>query len=364
MGKSLSQHNVQETLIDGFLQRMMELRDGGINYLLDVIDSTEDLISTDSKDQSKPVNKNSPIGLFIRQTVVHVKKLSLYHVTQLYTATVQFIKGLDHVEEEEEEEQTMQASQIITPLERHRKATHLTNSVDWMLSENYPSALDELLRYFDYTMRPVDRKSSHQSLGIHHAAIGLTMVHHYFGHKDQALMALHESIRLSQAASDADCLEHALSWLHAFTLSGAPNSQALIETLQQRAQQAKHTGMEVLARLRYLRSILKCSNRPPTWVLVGFESNSAADYNVIGVKVSSNGHLLQSALWKRAGQRILSSLHDQQLLRGFDPDQPLLPIGIKIKTATEMAWEEIFCIAIANQSAALADQVSYPNLYL
>jgi hypothetical protein len=99
-------------------------------------------------------------------------------------------------------------------------------------------------------------------------------------------------------------------------------------------------------------------------VLVGFESNSAADYNVIGVKVSSNGHLLQSALWKRAGQRILSSLHDQQLLRGFDPDQPLLPIGIKIKTATEMAWEEIFCIAIANQSAALADQVSYPNLYL
>ena len=44
--------------------RMEELKDNGINYLLDIIDSAEELISVNKQDESQSVNINrdSPIG--------------------------------------------------------------------------------------------------------------------------------------------------------------------------------------------------------------------------------------------------------------------------------------------------------------
>lgn len=51
-----------------------------------------------------------------------------------------------------------------------------------MNSENYPAALNGLQRYFDYSMKPVDKKNLHSSLAVHHAALGLALLHHHFGH--------------------------------------------------------------------------------------------------------------------------------------------------------------------------------------
>ena len=60
--------------------------------------------------------------------------------------------------------------------------------------------------------------------------------------------------------------------------------------------------------------------------------------------------------------RILSCLHDQQLLRDVDRDQLVLSGSSEnirnIQTVAKMAWHETFAIAVANRAAALADHVS------
>ena len=42
---------------------------------------------------------------------------------------------------------------------------------------------------------------------------GLAALHYKFGHVDEALRAVHESVRIAQENSDPICLHHALGWL-------------------------------------------------------------------------------------------------------------------------------------------------------
>ncbi|XP_062508256.1 anaphase-promoting complex subunit 5-like isoform X2 [Corticium candelabrum] len=335
---SLQSSSVSGDLIDGFLQRMEELKDNGINYLLDIIDSAEELISVNKQDESQSVNINrdSPIGVFIRQTILHVKKLDLHRLTDLYDDIIHYINGTDatHIEATESRQ-----TDAFYPTEKDRALNDLANMVvESMDAENFSAALNGLQRYFDYNVKPLDKTNPNGLLAIHHAALGLALLHHYFGHMDQARMAVYECIRLSQAHNDADCLEHALSWLHVLMASDAPSSRALIETLEERAEQTKHTGIGILARLRHLSQIIKSSLLSPATVFREFEPSKAAEKAIFGVGTSSSGHVLQSTLWKRAGQRILSCLHDQQLLRDVDRDQLVLS---------------------ANRAAALADHGHY-----
>lgn len=51
-----------------------------------------------------------------------------------------------------------------------------------MDAENFSAALNGLQRYFDYNVKPLDKTNPNGLLAIHHAALGLALLHHYFGH--------------------------------------------------------------------------------------------------------------------------------------------------------------------------------------
>ena len=75
---------------------------------------------------------------------------------------------------------------------------------------DYPSAYDNLHRYFDYTMQSRD-KTFYQ-----YALLNLAILHADFGCWSEAISAINETVSTAREHKDLPCLNYALSWLFHF----------------------------------------------------------------------------------------------------------------------------------------------------
>ncbi|XP_073286204.1 anaphase-promoting complex subunit 5 isoform X3 [Primulina huaijiensis] len=99
--------------------------------------------------------------------------------------------------------------------ELHR--VHYLRYLNYFYHDDYPGALENLHRYFDYSagtegVDPVQLPSAPSSFGRYEIALlCLGMMHFHFGHPKQALEVLTEAVRVSQQYSDDTCLAYTLA---------------------------------------------------------------------------------------------------------------------------------------------------------
>ncbi|XP_073139868.1 anaphase-promoting complex subunit 5 isoform X2 [Henckelia pumila] len=99
--------------------------------------------------------------------------------------------------------------------ELHR--VHYLRYLNNFYHDDYPGALENLHRYFDYSagtegVDPVPLSSASNSFGRYEIALlCLGMMHFHFGHPKQALEVLTEAVRVSQQYSDDTCLAYTLA---------------------------------------------------------------------------------------------------------------------------------------------------------
>ncbi|XP_073022137.1 anaphase-promoting complex subunit 5 isoform X3 [Primulina eburnea] len=99
--------------------------------------------------------------------------------------------------------------------ELHR--VHYLRYLNYFYHDDYPGALENLHRYFDYSagtegVDHVQLPSAPSSFGRYEIALlCLGMMHFHFGHPKQALEVLTEAVRVSQQYSDDTCLAYTLA---------------------------------------------------------------------------------------------------------------------------------------------------------
>ncbi|KAL3849104.1 hypothetical protein ACJIZ3_010986 [Penstemon smallii] len=110
-------------------------------------------------------------------------------------------------------ESTLRKLQKLAP-DLHR--VHFLRYLNSLYHDDYPGALENLHRYFDYSagtegLEYVPPPSGCSTLGRYESALlCLGMMHFHFGHPKQALEVLTEAVRVSQQYSDDTCLAYTL----------------------------------------------------------------------------------------------------------------------------------------------------------
>lgn len=88
--------------------------------------------------------------------------------------------------------------------------SHYIRFLDAWKAGDYPSAFDNLHRYFDYTVHSRDR-SFYQ-----YALLNLAILHADFGSNAEAVSAIQEAISIARESHDMNCLNFCMSWLYHF----------------------------------------------------------------------------------------------------------------------------------------------------
>ena len=87
---------------------------------------------------------------------------------------------------------------------------HYLSFLDSWRAGDYPSAFDNLHRYFDYTMQSRERTF------YQYALLNLAILHADFGCYSEAIPAMQEAISTARENKDMNCLNFCMSWLYHF----------------------------------------------------------------------------------------------------------------------------------------------------
>ena len=95
---------------------------------------------------------------------------------------------------------------------------HYLRYLNRLQQSDYPAAMDDLHRYFDYSAGMGGMSSGRASCDLivgrfQAGLLSLGSMHAHFGHVDQAMQALNETVRIAQQYNDDTCLAHALAAL-------------------------------------------------------------------------------------------------------------------------------------------------------
>lgn len=90
------------------------------------------------------------------------------------------------------------------------KLAHYLKFLDSWRAGDYTSALDNLHRYFDYTMQTRDR------VFYQYALLNLAILQADFGCHAEAIPAMQEAIATARENKDTTCLNYCMSWLYHF----------------------------------------------------------------------------------------------------------------------------------------------------
>lgn len=198
--------------------------------------------------------------------------------------------------------------------------THYLSFLDGWRAGDYPTAFDNLHRYFDYTIQHRDR------LFYQYALMNLAVLQADFGCHREAVSAMLETVSTARENRDMTCLNFALNWLFHF---GRAHPDIVYEL---ESNSLLGAGKESLA---FLRVKAKESGMWTLWssvllseaklALVGGDSVATSlEYLVrssqIIVKRNIKGIFgsqlsLQAALWNRVGVAQLSTLVSDVFLR-------------------------------------------------
>ncbi|KAG1666329.1 Anaphase-promoting complex subunit 5 [Nymphon striatum] len=355
-----------------FINRLNELKEGGIAILMDFIQSLE-ILMIDPQFPIPLVHKSSITGLYLRKIMLAFDKLTFSQVTQLFKQYLQYfdksgINADDNVEEDSIMElmsrksehvdhywelsktqvtskkqvelfigqqaallQTNEA-EAIPPKKLQEKLVHLLQSTPDLAEAQYLSFLNcmrvqemvgathSLYHCFDCSMlyspsenksgSPVNMFGEANSRSARYAALNLAALQAHFGHKEEAMSALKEAITVAHEANDNACLQHILMRLIRLE---SDNKEALLERFILRTGEI---GIPFLGSLGML-TFAQCKALNGSQPSKVFDSMIKSDivicqHSMLDLMTNSYGQ--KAALWDMYGKTLMSSLTNQLLL--------------------------------------------------
>eukprot|EP00039_Didymoeca_costata_P002548 m.60958 g.60958 ORF g.60958 m.60958 type:complete len:718 (-) comp11367_c0_seq1:25-2178(-) len=188
---------------------------------------------------------------------------------------------------------------------------------------DYSTALENLHRFFDVQgpraiSSPQAAKDREHNVHYHYSLLSLASLHHRFGHIDEALSAIHESVRIAQEHSDPTCLNHALGWLTRLSRGTAASELATLfraATKEDESTEGKY--LHALAGFRLAQDYF-CRGYSPTRVLNLVESSLCSSMRESQEELTGMGFLLRTGLFDMYGHSGLSMLYPQLLLHNYN----------------------------------------------
>ncbi|XP_071802629.1 anaphase-promoting complex subunit 5-like [Asterias amurensis] len=236
--------------------------------------------------------------------------------------------------------------------------THFLSYLNSLRLSEFCGATRSLHSYFDHLLPKTNDTNSNRDEGtsrsFRYAALNLAGLHCTFGHREEALLALKEAIRIAHESNDNICLQHALSWLYrlqkmkgddvshlldrSITRSDALNLPYLTSLgIQHFSQHKGLSSVDPASVFEYLTKsdVLNCKHNQPQLVQTSLAQ--------------------QSALWQMYGHRTMSSHCDQLLLHLSHQDLP----GGASNNCLITKDSEVICLAMYNQARLHAEQGMY-----
>lgn len=227
---------------------------------------------------------------------------------------------------------------------------HFLSYMNNLRVKEYCNAVHNLFHCFDrntnFTDESLANKTVEEDVSRRYASLNLAGLHFRFGHKEEALAALQEAIRMAQETNDHVCLQHALSWLHRIEDPGKARTASLIARSVDKSEEmslpnitslsvqalAKHNAF-FTARpssvIEYMlkSDILNCQHSQPHFMCVSFAQ--------------------KAALWHMYGKRESSSMCSQLVLNLDTSEGGIYHNG------------ESVCLALCNIARLFADEGNY-----
>jgi anaphase-promoting complex subunit 5 len=227
---------------------------------------------------------------------------------------------------------------------------HFLSYMNNLRLKEYCNAIHNLFHCFDrntnFSDDSITNKTVEDDVSRRYASLNLAGLHFRFGHKEEALTALQEAIRMAQETNDHVCLQHALSWLHRIEDSGNARTANLIARSVDKSEELSLpniTSLSVQALARHnafstakpscvmeytLKSdILNCQHSQPHFMCVSYAQ--------------------KSALWHMYGKRESSSMCSQLVLNLDTSEGGIYHNG------------ESVCLALCNLARIFADEGNY-----
>ncbi|KAJ8919973.1 hypothetical protein NQ315_006503 [Exocentrus adspersus] len=389
-------YTLPETLINSFDQTLASLDECGIGHLLDAAESLNKfMVPNDNANESKSfltsttsiIAKTSIVGYYLRRFIIHFDKLTFSEVAGIYEAFQRYYnewrKSSEFLKTEKphpndwcsnwEQWSKRQAelfiatqaallenkeSSALSPPELQKRISsilksnpdlagaHFLSYLNYLRVDEFCAAMDSLLHCFDRNVDP-DLKCFNDEKSKRHrfAALNLAILHYHFGHIEEALASLKESIKISQEANDNVCLQHALSWLCRLTTI---NEDKLIIHCILKSSELNLTYTTSLGLQTFGQYCCLHSGR--TYAI--FETLAKSDmincqhnYN----DLVSNNYSMKSSLWQLYGKTEMSSLWSQLLLY----------LNLNSSSSNKPFYGEGFCLAISNVANHLLIQGEY-----
>ncbi|XP_061189675.1 anaphase-promoting complex subunit 5-like [Saccostrea echinata] len=227
---------------------------------------------------------------------------------------------------------------------------HFLSYMNNLRVKEYCNALHNLFHCFDrntnFTDDIITNKTVEEDVSRRYASLNLAGLHFRFGHKEEALAALQEAIRMAQETNDHVCLQHALSWLHRIEDSGNARTASLIARSVEKSEElalpnitslsvqalAKHNAFSTArpsSVIEYMlkSDILNCQHSQPHFMCVSYAQ--------------------KAALWHMYGKRESSSMCSQLVLNLDTSEGGIYHNG------------ESVCLALCNLARIFADDGNY-----
>jgi anaphase-promoting complex subunit 5 len=320
--------------------------------------------SRNEQDAYLELAQDSVFGLFVRRATLEFNKMTYAQQCRMLGRLADFYQqpataaGLDSVSGARSDGSSRENSGLLRQarstrglrlgeyraktnglLAPHSRAPlgHYIRHLYGMHASDFTTSLNEFHRFFDL-QAPLAikqrRKKADKAGGggsrvvdFQYSALSLAALHYRFGHIDEALRAIHMSVRFAQQKADPICLQHALGWLTRLS-SGHAASQlvALFGSSTKVLAEAEDVekGSEAvylhgLARLTMARQAL-WEGKPPATVLDHVSSSLSTGFKEASSELVAMGYLLQAGLFDLYGHSGLAMLYPQMVLRNGSSD--------------------------------------------
>ena len=239
-----------EKSLDDVLEDVEALGSGGIHVTQRLMDALNDMNSPDAlfsflesdlkavaAGEESRIERNSVFDVFIRKVLLSFHTIPFERFSALYTDLVAYrdvtTSGMDrdderrappplsaddlnaHVHREarllEESTEPLDLDALEVDIEAMMRLAEKVPKVLYlrflraMHSRDFAQALDDLHRYFDMFATG--------GINVQYAVLNLAALHLHFGHLEEAMHAINETVRVAQQSDDATALAFAVAWL-------------------------------------------------------------------------------------------------------------------------------------------------------
>jgi len=240
----------------------------------------------------------------------------------------------------------------------HLAEAHFLSYLNYLRVGEYCGAVDSLYHYFDrHTAAALEtppagaanrsrQEEDPSCRGLRYAALTMAALHHHFKHKDEALKAVQEAIRMAQEANDHVCLQHALGWLQRLGVQGTGTSAYMLDRLVSKSSELNlaylmSMGVQVFAKHNALASA------QPSSIFEYLLKSDIINCQSSMSDLMSTSYAHKAALWNLYGKSEMSSLSSQLMLHLNTQQQGVYHSG------------EAECLALCHLAQIHADQGHY-----